>query len=219
MNKADVFSAKGVKKASLKLPSDFNEEINMPLLAQAVRVYEARRHPGVSKVKTRGEVTASTRKIWRQKGIGRARHGAVSAPIFVGGGVAHGPKGVKRQLFLPKKMKKKALKIALSLAAKKQRIAIVEGVSSLKKTKEAKNLVDKIFGAQKKTPPRATFVLAQKNWGAERAIRNLPNAEVVSFEKLNAYNVFFGGFLILDKEILSAPKEKETKDKKEEKNK
>ena len=109
--------------------------INKILLTQAIRVYTARRHPGLSKVKTRGEVIASTRKIYRQKGTGQARHGAISAPIFVGGGVAHGPKGVKRQLSLPKKMRRKALSIALSVKAKEGNLLVVEGISKLKKNK------------------------------------------------------------------------------------
>src|SRR3989344_3759198 len=134
MVKLDVYSAKGIKKGYANLPERFVEKENLPLLAQAIRVYEARLHPGLAKVKTRGEVIASTRKIYRQKGTGGARHGAKSAPIFVGGGVTHGPKGLKRILTLPAKMRKKALGTALSLKAKEEKVFVIDGVSGFKKS-------------------------------------------------------------------------------------
>src|SRR3990167_4620035 len=97
MPKADTYSSKGTKQEGVNLPKAlFGEKQNDKLLAQAIHVYRDRQHLGNSKVKTRGEVTATTRKWYRQKGTGRARHGAVSAPLFVGGGVAHGPKGINR---------------------------------------------------------------------------------------------------------------------------
>lgn len=211
MTKLDVFSAKGVKKEAVNLPKDFIEKENLALLAQAIRVYEGRRHRGISKIKTRGEVVASKRKIYRQKGTGRARHGALSAPIFVGGGKAHGPKGVKRKLELPKKMRRKAVGIALGQKVKDGDLLVVDGLSSLKKTKEAQKLVDKILKNRKKKD-KISFLLSEKSFSAVRAIRNLSNAEAISFHNLNAYQVFHGGILLLDKEIL-APKTK-TKTKK-----
>jgi large subunit ribosomal protein L4 len=213
MTKLDVFSAKGVKKEVVNMPKDFIEKENPALLAQAIRVYEGRQHPGLSKIKTRGEVVASKRKIYRQKGTGRARHGALSAPIFVGGGKAHGPKGVKRKLELPKKMRRKAVGIALGLKVKNGDLLVVDGLSSLKKTKEAQKLVDKILVNRKKKD-RVSFLLSEKSFSAVRAIRNLPNAEAISFHNLNAYQVFHGGVLILDKEILTPKTKAETKKEK-----
>ncbi|MBU0572558.1 50S ribosomal protein L4 [Patescibacteria group bacterium] len=213
MTKLDVFSAKGVKKQAVNLPKDFIEKENPALLAQAIRVYEGRLHSGLSKVKTRGEVVASKRKIYRQKGTGRARHGALSAPIFVGGGKAHGPKGVKRQLELPKKMRRKALGVALGAKVKNGDLLVVDGLSSLKKTKEAQKLVDKILKSKKKGG-RVSFVLSEKSFSAVRAIRNIPNAEAISFHNLNIHQVYYGGVLILDKEILTP--ETKAKTKKEE---
>src|SRR3990170_7427665 len=127
MIKLTIYSAKGTRKGSTNLPKSFIEKENLALLSQAVRVYEDRKHPGLSKVKTRGEVTASTRKIYRQKGTGGARHGAISAPIFVGGGIAHGPKGVKRILSLPKKMRKKALISSLNWKLKDSELFVIDG--------------------------------------------------------------------------------------------
>jgi len=206
MTKIDVFSAKGVKKEAVNLPKDFIGEENPALLAQAIRVYEGRLHRGISKVKTRGEVVASKRKIYRQKGTGKARHGALSAPIFVGGGKAHGPKGVKRKLELPKKMRRKAVSVALGAKVKEGNLIVVESPSSLKKTKEAQKLIDKVL-ANKKKKGKVSFVLSEKSLSAVRAIRNIPNAQAIYYHNLNAHQVFYGGVLVLDKEIL-APKTK-----------
>ena len=211
MTKIDVFSAKGVKKEAVNLPKGFIEEENPALLAQAIRVYEGRLHRGLSKVKTRGEVVASKRKIYRQKGTGKARHGALSAPIFVGGGKAHGPKGIKRKLELPKKMRRKAVGVALGAKVKDGKLVVVEGISSLKKTNEAQKLVDKVLSGKKKGS-KVSFILSEKSLSAVRVIRNIPNAEAIYFHNLNAHQVFHGGMLVLDKEIL-APKTKTEKKK------
>ncbi len=203
MNKVSVYSTKGVKKPSVSMPKIMQEKENLVLLAQAIRVYEAKSHPALSKTKSRGEVALSKRKIWRQKGTGRARHGARSAPIFVGGGKAHGPKGVKRKLVLPKKMRQKALKVALTLKAKDNELMFLDGISLLKKTKDAAALLDKIAGKEKfKKTKRYTLALSEKNSNAKLALRNLKNVDVVRFSDLNAYTVYFGGVLVIDKEAL-----------------
>lgn len=220
MIKLDVYSVKGTKKAQQALPKNFQEKPNLALLAQALRVYEDRRHGGLSKTKTRGEIRSSKRKIWRQKGTGRARHGARSAPIFVGGGKAHGPKGIKRTLSLPKKMRQKALKVALTLKAENNKVVFVEGVSTIEKTKEAVSLINKITGKGKvlKGNGTVTFVLSEKNAKKKLALRNIKYVNVVLYNDLNAYRVYYGGTLIVDKEALGEDKKKKTiirEDKKE----
>src|SRR5207248_616028 len=98
-------------KASGKvsLPKEiFAETVNKKLLAQAVRVYLANKRQGNASTKTRGEVEGSTRKIYRQKGTGNARHGSIRAPIFVKGGIVHGPRPRDFSLGLSKKMRRKA---------------------------------------------------------------------------------------------------------------
>ena len=208
MSKANVYSVKGVKGQAITLPKNFSEKENKILLAQAIRVYENRLHPGLSKTKRRGEVIATTRKVWRQKGTGRARHGARSAPIFVGGGKAHGPTGIKRRLVLPKKMRQKALNIALSMKASNGQVIIVDNTSSLKKTKEAQSLIDRIISKEKKMEKgqRFTFVLIDGNLQARLALRNIKGVGVIDYKNLNAYQVFFGEVLIFDKDIFDTKK-------------
>lgn len=203
MSKVSSYTAKGVKGQGVSLPKDFSEKENLLLLAQAIRVYESEKHPGLSRTKTRAEVAISKAKIWRQKGTGRARHGARSAPIFVGGGTTHGPKGVKRRLTLPKKMRKKALNIALTQKANVGKVIVVSGLSSLKKTKEAANLLNKIARNEKyKEGVKFTFGLSDGGNQARLALRNLKNASVLRFSDLNAYSVYFGGIIVIDKEAL-----------------
>ncbi len=87
----DLFDTEGKVVKQMTLPAEvFGAEINKELIAQAVRVYRVNQRQGNAVTKTRGEVDGSTRKIYRQKGTGRARHGGIRAPIFVKGGIAHG---------------------------------------------------------------------------------------------------------------------------------
>ncbi len=209
--KLSTYSLKGIKKDSVNLPKQFEQDLNLDLLAQAIRVYNDRLHPRRGKTKTRGEVNASTRKIYRQKGTGYARHGANSAPIFVGGGIAQGPRGIKRELILPTKMRRKALQVALSLKAKESALIVVDGITNAKKTNEISELIKKISAKEEnvKSESRITIALSEKNRNVTRIVRNLKNVSVLPFKNLNALTIFLGGVLIVDKdafdEISSKP--------------
>jgi large subunit ribosomal protein L4 len=204
MLKLKIYSAKGIKGATVSLPKDFEVKENAALLAQALRVYEDRSHPGLAKVQTRGEVNRTKKKLYKQKGTGGARHGARSAPIFVGGGVAHGPKGVKRVLTLPQKMKNKAFKIALTLKVQDDKVVAVTNLSTLKKTKEAQKLLDKLVKETKvKKTARIVVALAKVNQTQKRFFKNLANVQVKLFTSLNAQDALKSGLLIVDKEALS----------------
>jgi len=208
MLKIDTYSPKGTKLTPTTLPKEYEAKENLPLLAQALRVYEDRGHFGLAKAKTRAEVNRTTKKWYRQKGTGGARHGAKSAQIFVGGGVAHGPRPVKRELTLPKKMARQAFSVALNNRVKEGKVWGVKGLEALKKTKDIKGLVEKIGKKQK-----FTVALSEKNLPARRYLRNLKNADILPFRSLNAYKVYFAGILVLDKDVFEKEKvvKKETK--------
>ena len=204
MNKISVISIKGENKASIEAPELWNVKPNLNLLAQAVRVYEDRSHPGLSKVQTRGEIEITTRKIYKQKGTGGARHGARSAPIFVGGGIAHGPKGIKRVLRLPKKMKKVALNYAMNMKIGTGEVYIIDGLELLQKTSDAAKIVSQVTkGTKDKKTLKTAFVISDKNKAKEKMLRNLGDSKVINFRELNAYEVYYGGILLVDKEVLS----------------
>jgi len=124
----DSYSVIGEKKGTVLLPEAlFGQKPNAVLIAQAVRVFLSNQRSAHAKVKGRGEIQGSTRKIYKQKGTGGARHGARSAPIFVGGGIAHGPHGIENyNLVLPRTLRKKALISALSARAQNGSISIAE---------------------------------------------------------------------------------------------
>jgi len=201
MLKVNTYSIKGTKLTPVSLPKEFGAKVNLPLLAQAIRVYEERSHIGLAKTKTRAEINRTKKKWYRQKGTGGARHGARSAPIFVGGGVAHGPKPVRRELKLPDKMRKMALSVALSLKAKEGQIAAVDGLAKITKTNAVATLIKKFKEAKK-----FTFILSEKNLAVRKFLRNLENVGAVPYKNLNAYQVFFGGTLIFDREIFTKQK-------------
>lgn len=198
-----VMSVKGVV-SSMPMPKEFSVAENLPLLAQAIRVYKSSLYIKTSKTKTRAEVKISKRKIYKQKHTGRARHGAKSAPIFVGGGTAHGPKPVKRELSLSKKMKSKALSIALSIKAKQGRILVLDGASKITKTKEAKSFLDiankKQLGG--KSANSVLYAISSENANTGKQFRNIENTSVSFYKDLNAYSVFFTGLLVIDKEAI-----------------
>ena len=161
MPKTNLLGLTGRKVGQINLPSEiFGAKINEPLMAQAVQAYLSNQRKAKAKAKHRGEVTGSRRKIWRQKGTGRARHGDRYAPIFVGGGVAHGPTGEENySLKLTRKMRRVALISALSAKWKEQKILFVENLGTIEpKTKKAAQLLVKLHLQNK----RVTVVTKQK---------------------------------------------------------
>ncbi len=208
MNKVDIFSAKGIKGEGISLPKEFSEKENDFLLAQAVRVYREKAHFGLRNVKTRAEIERTKKKWYKQKGTGGARHGAKSAPIFVGGGVAHGPRAVRRAFDLPLKLARKALYVAFTMKIKDGQLAVVKDLDKIVKTKEAANLIEKIAGTKK-----ATVILSETNTGVKRYFKNIKKVQVENFLNMNAYKVAFGGFMVLDAAAIEVKKavKKETK--------
>jgi len=171
----DIFNTKGEKTGKINLPKEiFGIETSSELIAQAVRVYLANQRTARAKTKTRGGTGGSGRKIWRQKGTGRARHGDKQAPIFVGGGIAHGPKGVLKRLMITKKMRRKALLGVLSEKVKEKRLLVVDGFDKIKpKTKGMAKIIEKF--SPKANPPLAEKTKDQKllaRAGRKTQIRN-----------------------------------------------
>lgn len=189
----------GKSTENLELPGHiFGSEINPPLVAQAIKVYLSNQRKAYPKTKRRGEVEGSGKKIWPQKGTGRARHGDRYAPIFVGGGIAHGPRGNQSyRKKLPKKMKKLALISALSAKQKENKIKVVKGIKRLRKTKSAQESVIKWFGEDFDSQRKYLLVLPDQLNVANRAFRNLAYLQVCTVSNLNPYRVLNHDWLIL----------------------
>ena len=186
--KAPLFDADGAANGDIKLDADvFGIEPNMDVLHQVVTAQLAAARAGTAKTKTRSEVRGGGRKPWRQKGLGRARHGSIRSPIWVGGGIAHGPQPRSYAQRTPKKMKRLALRSALSARASESAIRVVEDLDwSAPKTKQALSLLDSM-GANGKT----LVVLNQLDGSAARSFRNLADVRLVEPGQLTAYDVLW----------------------------
>jgi len=203
--KIKLFSVKGEEIDQISLPEKiFGQNLNEILISQAVRVYLANQRRACAKAKTRSEVSGSRRKIWRQKGTGRARHGDRYAPIFVGGGVAHGPTGDQNwRLKLPRKMRQKALFSSLSNRLKQKKIIAVADLRKIKpKTKAAALFLKKVLGNDWKKVLIITG--KEKNDAIIRSFRNLPSSNVCRFDNLNVYLILNSEWLIFEQESIKA---------------
>lgn len=200
----NVLDINGKEIDSMELPEEiFGVKMNKALIAQAVRVYLANQRQGSASTKTRGQVRGSTRKIYRQKGTGRARHGAVRAPIFVHGGIAHGPKPKDYSLKLPQKMKKKALYSVLSAKLKEGALSVVADIEKTDgKTKSVVNLFKTI--GKKKT--KTLFVIDSRHENILRAIRNIQGVTYEYVYKLHAYGVLENKRVFFTKNAIDALK-------------
>lgn len=205
--KIQKFTAKGVKGEEIAIPKEIDVKINLPLLAQAIHVYEGRAHVGLRKTKTRSEVERTSKKLYKQKGTGGARHGSRRAPIFVGGGVALGPRPIKRVLTLPGSIKNQAKSMAFALKAGEKEMVFVSGISKIIKTKEAGELV-KVLGKETKAK-RFTFILSENAKEVGRALKNLANAKAIFYKNANALDVYRGGMIVMDEDIFKVKKEVE----------
>lgn len=199
-----VYSLIGKVAGNLDLPKDiFGVTVNQVLLAQALKVYQNNQKSHHSNTKTRGEIVGSTRKIYKQKGTGRARHGAISAPIFVGGGIALGPKFRKVVLELPKKMKTKAL---ISALAQKASENTVIGLTGLEKHSGKTKDMAKFLKALKL---KSTLIIVdQKLENAQRASRNLKGLNFVTADQVNVLEIIRHQSLVLTKEAVEKLQER-----------
>lgn len=202
MPQVDVYSLKGTKKGKISLPSSlFAAKINKALMAQAVRVYLSRKRRALAKTKTRSEVVRTRAKAWRQKGTGRARHGARSAPIFVGGGVAHGPRGNQNyKLRLSKKMRRLALASALTSKLKEKEILVVDGLEEIApKTREMVQVLVAL-GLEKRA--KKLLVLGEDGKNILLASRNIKDVTLVPASSLSTYQVLKAGKVIFVKNAI-----------------
>lgn len=169
--------------AEKHLPKElFGGAVNRALLAQYVRVFLANQREGSAHTKTRGEVEGSTRKIYRQKGTGRARHGSIRAPIFVGGGIVFGPVTRDYHRSMSKDMKRKALLSAF--AARASDTSVMDGIEGAVKTKE-------VAGALKAFLAKGSVLLVVPKASEKlvRASRNIAGVDIVRSTDVNPYEL------------------------------
>jgi large subunit ribosomal protein L4 len=172
----------GKEVSTIDLPSDiFEVEINTGLMHQAFVRQMANIRLGTHNTLDRSEINLTKAKWYRQKGTGRARHGAQSAPIFVGGGVAHGPHPRKYTKDMPKKMRRQAIRATLSALVRDQQLVFVDKLSlDAPKTKQMKAILEALAG-----DVRTLVLVAETNENVQRSVNNLPNAKTLRASYLN----------------------------------
>lgn len=190
-----VMNSAGQQVSQVELPADvFEAKINVGLMHQAFVRQMANKRQGTASTLSRGEIRATGAKWYRQKGTGRARHGAQSAPIFVGGGLAHGPKPRDFSKRMPKKMRRGAIRSTLSALVRDEQLVLIDSLQSVvPKTKELKAIISALVGDQS-----ALLIVSAGQKSVRRGVANLPKAHSIIADYLNVRDL-----LKFDKVIMS----------------
>ncbi len=194
--KASVYDSKGKEVKQITLPKDiFNVEVNLDLLHQVVVSQMSNRRKTIAHTKDRGEVRGGGRKPWRQKGTGRARHGSRRSPIWIGGGVTFGPR--KEKIFkkgIPRKMRRKALFMALSAKAKGNLLTLLDKLELDKaKTKE----MFKILGNLPCRQRNVLLILPSCDKKIILASKNIPGISTIQAKDINVLDLLSFKYLLM----------------------
>ena len=204
MPKIDVFNMTGEKVSELELnEAVFSIEPNVSAMHIAVVNYLANQRQGTQSTLTRAEVSGGGKKPWRQKGTGRARQGSTRAPQWYHGGIAHGPKPRDYRFAIPKKVKRLALKSALSSKfAASELVVLDEFKLDAIKTKE----VVKVLAALN-TGKKTLIVLPEKNDVVYRSARNIAGVKVIPVNTINVYDVLNADTVLFVKDAVAKVEE------------
>jgi large subunit ribosomal protein L4 len=190
MASIDVLKLTGKKSGSRDLAADiFESKVSIPLMHQVVVAGLASLRAGTHSTKTRGEVSGGGKKPWRQKGTGRARQGSIRSPQWVGGGVSHGPQPRSHDLHVNKKMRKGALRSALTDALQSGKLVVVEDLSfEAPRTKQAVEFLETL-----ELTGKVLLVLPEptQNGAIEKSFRNLGDVQVSYTQGLGTYHVLW----------------------------
>ncbi|KXG74782.1 50S ribosomal protein L4 [Thermotalea metallivorans] len=199
MPKVALLNVSGQQVGEIELSdSVFGVEINQNVLHEAVKNYLANQRQGTQSAKTRAEVRGGGRKPWRQKGTGRARQGSIRAPQWVGGGVVFAPKPRDYRYTLPKKVKRLAMKSALSSKVQTENIIVLDELNlDVPKTKDMVNIL-KNLNVEKK----ALIVMDEKNDNIIRSARNIPGVTTTLVTTLNVYDILNHDKFIITKDAV-----------------
>lgn len=179
----------------------FGMEPHEPVMHQALVRQLSNARLGAARTKTRAEVRGGGRKPWRQKGTGRARHGSIREPQWRGGGIAFGPRaGRNYKKRMPRKMRRLALRSALSVKAAEGRIVVLDELRvPAAKTREMITLLDRLA-----VDSSALILLSQRDEAIERSARNLPGAKTLHASYLNIRDLFTHDYLLMPLAALTA---------------
>ena len=205
MPELSLYNAEGKQIDDLELNSDiFGVEINEHVVHEAVTAQLAAKRRGTASTKTRAEVKGGGRKPWRQKGTGRARHGSIRSPIWVGGGTTFGPKPRSYRKKIPKKVKKLAVKSALTAKVEEDELLVVDKLEfDIPKTKDMVNVLAALDAKDKKV----LIITANKDENLYKSARNIPGVKVLVAAAMNVYDILNNEKLIITKDALQKVEE------------
>lgn len=208
MAKAIVKTFAGEDRGTITLADElFGIRPNEHVVYETVKAYQANQRQGTHKVKGRAEVSGGGTKPWKQKGTGRARAGSNTSPLFVRGGSIFGPRPRSYKMEIPKKIRRLALRSALSDRAKENRVIVLEAVDLAEpKTRLMAGFL-KGAGLSQKS---CLLVVGAYDEGIRRASRNIPRFEVRTSKELSAYDVVRAEWLVITREALVAMQDAET---------
>ena len=197
---ATVYDRDGKESGQLDLPEEiFNAPINTAVLHQAVKRQQANDRQGTAQTKTRGDVSGGGRKPWKQKGTGRARQGSTRAPQWRHGGVVFGPHPHSYEEKMPRKQRRLALRVALSVKSQEGALRVVEEiVLEVPKTSMVANLFDQLGAGA-----RTLFVIPEHDLMLEKSTRNLAGVKTILATNLNPTDVLIADTLVFTRTALS----------------
>ena len=198
MKQVEVLNWEGKKHSELEVRAPLlAEKLNRSLLHEVVNWQLARRRAGDHNSKTRSDVSGGGKKPFRQKGTGQARQGSIRSPLLKGGGVAHGPQKRSYDWTLPKKVKQKALRNALSYMFQEKKLVFVESMQSAEgKTKELSERLKKMGW------DKALLVDETNQEEFKRACKNLRDFKCLPVQALNVYDILKFDRLVLTPQLL-----------------
>lgn len=204
MPKVSLYNVNGDQVGEIELKDEiFDAAVNETVLHQAVLLQLASRRQGTSSTKSRGQVSGGGKKPWRQKGTGRARAGTSRSPLWRGGAITFGPKPRKYGFKLPRKVRKLALKSALTTKVQAGEIIVLDQLAfDAPKTKEMVKVLENL-----KVGRKALLVTLNNEENVDKSARNIPGVTPVDAAGINVYDLLAHDHLIITKDAVAKVEE------------
>ena len=199
MPKVDLLNIEGKKVGDIELSDDiFAVEVNEDVMHEVVVNYLANQRQGTQSTKTRSEVTGGGKKPWKQKGTGRARQGSIRAPQWIKGGIALGPKPRSYKYTLNKKVRRLALKSALSSKVLENKLIVLDSLNFDEiKTKNMSKVLSNL------NVTKALVVLPESNLNVQASARNIPNVKTALVNTINTYDILKYDAFVVTKDAVA----------------
>lgn len=199
MPKIATYNVQGQQVGEMDLSDNvFAVKVNEAAMHQVVINHLANKRRGTSSTKSRGEVSGGGRKPWTQKGTGRARAGTIRSPLWKGGAITFGPKPRDYSYVLPKKLKRNAMKSALSSKVNLEKFYILEELNFEKpKTKDMVKVLEAL-----KIDTKTLVIIAEKNDVVTKSIRNIENVKPINVQNINVYDLLNHDSVIITKDAV-----------------